>query len=221
MEENWLNPQYAEYYNKNYATSAEEFAAYLDILEVNAEDSLIDFGCGDGAFLELAAAKAQKVYGLDISELQTQTAARRLKNRANSEIILSPFVEFLPEGRHFTKAFSRKALHHLTDEEKQRFLLNIAPAFVKGAKFFIEDGIFFNFAGREQIEENWTQLLKEAADYYGAAWEAKSHDIINSFRCEFPTGAAYWEKCFNEAGFTVVAKQPKCSFYGSIMAVKR
>ena len=61
MEENWLNDEYVAYYNRNYATEADYFKQCLNLLQVGVDDTLIDFGCGNGEFLNLASAKAKRL----------------------------------------------------------------------------------------------------------------------------------------------------------------
>ena len=220
VEENWLNDEYAAYYNANYVTCAEEFKADLELLQINSSDTLIDFGCGNGELLNLAAPLASEVYGLDISAYQIGLATKNLAHHNNVCLITSSFTDYHPGQSLFSKGFSRKSLHHLTDAEKLTFTLNVGPAFKSGALLYIEDGIFFEFERRD-LEKNWDILLEQAAAYYGTTWEAKKHDIINSFTQEYPCGAGYWQECLERAGFEVIERRPKCSFYGGIMARKK
>ncbi|MGM9998965.1 MAG: class I SAM-dependent methyltransferase [Candidatus Bruticola sp.] len=220
MEENWLNEDYVRYYNKNYVTEDEYFKQCLHMLKVGADDTFIDFGCGNGDMLRLAAPLARKVFGLDISRLQIELAATNLRSFANTELTQAAFTEYFPPPNIFNKGFSRKALHHLTDQEKAVFIKNVGAAFRPGALFYIEDGIFFNFE-RHQLHKNWEKLKEDAAKYYGPTWPSKEHDVMNSFLNEFPCGLEYWRKCLEEAGFSIIETMPKCSFYGGIMAKKK
>lgn len=219
MDGDWKDKDYTKHYNTLYATSAKEFGSYIDTLKLNNKDTLIDFGCGNGDFIFLAANKAKYAVGVDISEPQAAQAKEKVKNFKNAEIVLSSFLEYKPNNLLFTKAFSRKALHHLTNPEKEQFLLNISTSFAKDAIFLLEDGIFFDFP-RSEIEKKLPELIADASRYYGSSWEAKKKDILHSFTQEFPAGASEWESFFNKAGFTVIQKIPKCSFYGTIIAKK-
>lgn len=220
MREDWSDEAYAAHYNRLYATPPEEFRACLERLHLTGEDSLVDFGCGNGDFLALAAERVRTALGVDVSGPQVDEAERKLKGRPGVEILRTGFLDFDPGPRRFTRGFSRKALHHLTDPEKDRFLARVGPAFLPGALFLLEDGMFFGFE-RGDLEQNWDALVGEAAAYYGEAWEAKKADILHSFREEHPTGAAEWERIFARAGFQVVERLPRCSFYGTLLAIKR
>lgn len=219
MEENWLNDEYVAYYNQNYATEADYFRQCLNLLKIGPDDRIIDLGCGNGEFLSLAAPLAQKVYGLDISRLQIELAQQNLGHFSNIELICAPFTTYQPQPNTFTKGFSRKALHHLTDAEKALFAQNVGPAFQSGALLYIEDGIFFEFE-RPQLMDNWERLKEQAAQYYGSAWKAKEHDVMNSFLNEFPCGVKYWQNCWERVGFKLIKVMPKSSFYGGIMLQK-
>ncbi len=220
MQENWSDQAYAAHYNRLYATPAQEFQACLERLELSGQDSLVDFGCGNGDFLALAADRVGSAVGVDLSGPQLEEARRKLQGRPRVEVVQSSFLDFDPGPRRFTKGFSRKALHHLTDAEKERFLQRIGPAFKAGALFLLEDGMFFGFE-REELDQRWETLVAEAAAYYGDTWEAKKTDILHSFREEFPTGAGRWERMFQAAGFEVIERLPRCSFYGTLLAIKR
>lgn len=215
----WSDRDYTERYNRLYATPADEFRACLDLLDLTGEDALVDFGCGNGDFLALAAGRVRTAVGVDVSGPQVDEAERQLRGKSGVEIVRSSFLDFRPGARRFTRGFSRKALHHLTDPEKERFLGNVAPSFTPGAIFLLEDGMFFGFE-REDLDARWEDLLAEAEGYYGPAWESKKEDLVHSFREEFPTGANRWARLFGEAGFQVTALLPKCSFYGTLLARK-
>lgn len=217
--EQWSDRAYAERYNTLYATPAPEFQVCLDLLQLTKDDALVDFGCGNGEFLELAAGRVRTALGVDASGPQIAEARKRLAHTPNVRIVESSFLDFDPGDHRFTRGFSRKALHHLADAEKERFLLTIAPAFETGARFLLEDGMFFGFE-REELEARWDELVAEAAAYYGDSWPAKRDDVLHSFREEFPTGANRWARLFHQAGFAVEALKPRCSFYGTLLAVK-
>lgn len=220
MDGDWKDKEYAAHYNALYATSKKEFGACIDALKLSAEDSLVDFGCGNGGFLALAAPMVRTALGIDISAPQIEEAKKILSGTKNVELLMTEFLKFNPEGRMFTKGFSRKALHHLTNPEKELFLKNIAPYFKKDAVFLLEDGIYFDFP-RSEIQQNMPRLMAACAEYYGSTWEAKKKDLLHSFNEEFAAGASEWENFFNKAGFKVVLRKPASIFYGTIIAVKQ
>lgn len=219
MEGDWNDEKYSAHYNSLYRTPAGEFRSCIELLKLSPGDSIIDVGCGDGDFLLLASGIAASALGVDVSEAQVALARAKLAGKPGTEVVHSSFQDFAPGPRTFTKGFSRKALHHLTDPEKETFFMKLSPAFKPGAVFLLEDGMYFNF-GRQDLEKNWDLLLADAAAFYGASWEAKKKDLVHSFREEFATGADEWTRIFAKAGFKVAARMPKNSFYGTLLAVK-
>lgn len=219
MNVDWTDKEYAQHYNTLYASSAAEFAPCIEALNLKQDDEIIDFGCGNGSFLALAAPKVHSAIGIDMSAPQIEEAKHGLKNFENTALFLMDFLSFRPKTQIFTKAFSRKALHHLTNIEKEIFLQQIAPAFVKGALFLLEDGMYFDFP-RSEIQKNMPKLIQAAKEYYGETWKAKEKDIMHSFNEEFAAGVSEWETFFSKAGFKVISKEPKSIFYGTIKAIK-
>ena len=229
MEENWLDDDYVRYYNSAYKTSPEEFSQYLQILELKSEDILLDLGCGDGAFLQLAAPQVHRAYGIDISMLQVNLANQRLQEMPQAQALCSDFVgaaavlkSAMPNGKDLapiSKVFSRKALHHLPEPQKLHMLQNLHPLLAPKALIYIEDGIFYNFE-RQDIQKNLPALLEECAKYYGDSWENKRHDLLNSFLNEYPSGLGFWRRALVSIGFQITQTLPRCTFYGGILARK-
>ncbi len=225
MEENWLNGEYVDYYNREYATSKEEFAAYRQRLSWGQDDVLLDLGCGDGTFLELVAPEVRAAWGVDISPRQVSLANARLQPFPQVQAVCADFTQChlsLSQGAGqplFTRVFSRKALHHLLDEEKAQMLASLSPLLASGAQFYLEDGIFFSFE-REQLRERWDELMDDCARYYGTSWERKRHDLEHSFLAEHPTGIGFWTRELAKVGFKVQEVFPLSSFYGALLAVK-
>lgn len=215
---NWSDKDYSAHYNRLYATPAEEFRACLEKLELGSSDFLLDLGCGNGEFLELALPGISGAVGVDMSDSQLEQAARRFKGDARVKLVKSAFLDFRPEPGAFTRGFSRKALHHLEDADKPVFFERLGRGFKPGALFLLEDGIF-DFE-RSELERNWPALMKDCETYYGAGWESKKSDVSFCFRQEFPTGIKAWTAALAAGGFSVIARERRSSFYGSLLAKK-
>jgi len=214
----WKAPGFVAHYNALYALSEAEVRGYVERLDLRGTDVLVDFGCGDGFFLALAAPRVSRAVGVDSSPRQVELARRRLGQFSHVEVVSTTFLEFDAAGRTFTKAFSRKALHHLTDPDKERFLMRLAPNFAPGAVFLLEDAMFpFD---RKDLDSRLPQVLKEAAAYFGPDWEAKRGDILHSLREEFPTGQDFWAEAFRKAGFCVAERWQRTCFLGGLLARK-
>lgn len=220
MEESrdWRDPGFVAHYNALYGLSEAEARPYLSRLALGPADTLVDFGCGDGSFLAWAAPLAGRAVGVDGSPPQFELARSKLKGLPNVEVIQAGFLDFDPSGRVFTKGFSRKALHHLTDPDKEAFLRRVAPSFAAGSLFLLEDGMF-SF-DRKDLVSRMPQVVQEAAAYFADAWQAKRGDFLHSLEAEFPTGQAFWAAAFEAAGFRVLERWNKTCFLGGLLARK-
>lgn len=215
---NWKAKAFVAHYNALYEIPAAQARGYLAKLRLSPHDIFIDLGCGNGGMLALVAPKVRRAVGVDCSPHQVRLARERLRHTANVEIVQAQFFNFHACGEIFTKAFSRKALHHLTDPQKEAFLARIAPSFAPGAIFLLEDGMF-PFA-RIQLKSRMPQIMREAEVYFGAKWNVKKDDFLHSLREEFPASSEFWVAAFKKAGFRTVKRWQKTCFYGGLLTRK-
>jgi len=218
MEKDQENRRSPGRHNDLGASPLEELLKGVDLLRVAPGDRVIDLGCGNGEFLAAALRTAESAVGVDVSKNRLDQAALRFKGDSRVELIRSPLLDFEPGGKTFTKGFSHKALHTLTDPEKHRFFAKIGKSFIPKALFLVIDGIF-DFE-RSDLDSNWPGLMKDCAAYYGAAWERRKDGIIFSFRKEYPAGIKTWTSALAAGGFRVVKRERRSSFYGFLLAEK-
>ncbi len=214
----WKNREFVEHYNRLYGVSEADIRAFLAPLQLGAGDTVVDFGCGNGSIIALAAAAVAQACGIDGSLDQVTLARRNLHGCGNVEIRHEGFLEVCLPVSHFTRGWARKALHHLTDPQKDEFFTRIGPAFKAGSLFLLEDGMF-DFP-REDLEEQWPRVMREAEIYYDDRWAAVRRDVEHTLRCEFPTGADRWLQAMSHAGFRPLEVRQRTCFYGSILAQK-
>ncbi len=219
MPETWKNEDYVKRYNKLYGITEEQVKRYLAPLKLNNSDVAIEFGCGNCGIIARIADSVKTVVGVDLSKTQLEIASKNLANNKNVILIESNFLDCDISKYSFTKGFSRKALHHLTDPEKEKFALKIAPHFKKDSIFVIEDGIF-NF-DKSLLNEKVPEIVKEAKVYYGANWPGIEKDFMITILEEFVTDYATWENAFAKGGFKMIEKTPYSMFYGMAVFQKQ
>ncbi|MBI4859142.1 MAG: class I SAM-dependent methyltransferase [Candidatus Riflebacteria bacterium] len=218
MSDPWKSGRYVDRYNELYGFAAADAQTFLKPLELAAGDTYVDFGCGQGVALRVAASTVARVLGVDVSPQQAARARELVGPLANVQVQECPFLLCDLSGYRFTKGSARKALHHLTDPEKRQFFGRIGASFEDGALFLIEDGIF-DF-DRSELEQRLPAVLAEAEGFYGERWSKMSSDFLVTMRDEFPTGFCTWETSLAEGGFTVVQRTRATSFLGTILARK-
>ncbi|HBE89443.1 MAG TPA: hypothetical protein DDW67_09935 [Elusimicrobia bacterium] len=219
MSEVWDKKDYVDRYNDIYAPGEKELMAAAELLELNADDDLIDFGCGKGDFIASTLRLVRSVVGVDSSPHQIDEARRRFKNEPHVEILESSFQDFDPKGRSFTKAYSRDALHHINDTEKEIFLKKVSAAMKPGGLFLLEDAVF-EFPAAD-LDANWDALMAEAEKHYGSDWPARKDEVTGYFRNEFPTGLSELQKMLGAAGFKALKVSRDCMFFHSLLLEKK
>lgn len=216
MDWDWKKKESADRYNEHYEMPAADAERYLRLLALDEGDAFVDFGCGRGDMLALAAPRVNSALGLDVSPQQLALARERLRGFDNVQLEESSFEAFRPGGRRFTKGFARKALHHLDDGGKTEFFRRVGPAFEAGGVFLLEDAVY-DF-DRGELESRMPGLLKEMEAYFGAQWAEKKDDVLHMLRHEFPTGYNAWTAALEAGGFRVVERRQKTSFIAMVFA---
>lgn len=88
------------------------YRSVADMLDLRADDELLDIGCGPGAFLDAKARHVGRVVGLDASPLMLRTAGRRLADRiaaGTAELVLGNAAKLPFDDTMFTAAIAINA----------------------------------------------------------------------------------------------------------------
>lgn len=218
MQAEWQDREFVDWYNRELEFNKTQIQSYLEILDLHSEDALVDFGCGNGVLLEMAAPHVRMALGIDGSGEQIAQAEERLKAYPHVTLKQSGFLECSLEGSSFTCGSARKALHHLTDEEKPIFFRHISPYFQPGSLFIIEDAVF-DFH-KEDLEKNRDRLFAEAEGFYGDRWEKIREAFKETIFEEYPTDIYTWEKALEQGGFRIIKKWRKTCFLATLLARK-
>lgn len=218
MKENWQDPEFVEWYNQHLRFENGQIEKYISALQLGEQDSLVDFGCGNGMLLEQAAPLVESAVGVDGSSEQLKKAKERLEGLKNVLLINAGFLDCDLQGRVFTRGSARKALHHLTDDEKLCFFDKISLNFKRDALFMLEDAVF-DFE-KERLEENKERLFAEAEAFYAERWNSMKEAFTETIIEEYPTDKKNWEAALAKAGFEIIRYDRITCFYGKILARK-
>ncbi len=113
----------------------------VDAVEVKDSYTILDVGCGTGAFLEILRNRYPKVsaIGIDPDEQALSIASKRLQAYPNVTFINS-FAESLPfENDTFDTVYSTLAFHHLPTEIKKKAVEEIYRVLKPRGKLVIVD----------------------------------------------------------------------------------
>ncbi|HOT26571.1 MAG TPA: methyltransferase domain-containing protein [Candidatus Ozemobacteraceae bacterium] len=214
----WKSGALVEHYNTLFPFDEQEILEYLAPLELGPDDVFIDFGCGNGSALSIAAKLCRRAVGVDIARQQLDIARKRLETYPNVKLLELPFLDCRLEGETFTRGSSRKALHHLTDPEKFDFFALVGKRFAPGSRFVIEDAVF-DFP-RSRLGENMAQVLADAEQWYGERWSKVREDVLITLREEFATGIDAWEEALRAGGFRIAERRRRTCFLSHLTAIK-
>lgn len=214
----WKTGALVEHYNTLFPFDEKEILEYLAPLELGPDDDFVDFGCGNGAALSIAAKRCRRAVGVDIAPQQLELARQRLAAFPNVRLLQLPFLSCRLEDEFFTRGSSRKALHHLTDREKIEFFTLIGKRFAPGARFVIEDAVF-DFT-RGELEAKMPLVLFDAERWYGDRWTQIKPDFLITIMDEFATGIDAWEEALRAGGFRLAERRRRTCFLSHLTAVK-
>ncbi len=182
---------------RDYAAEAKQF---LDKLKVsNAKElTVIDLGCGTGAFPLHAAKYFKQILAVDVSQEMLNIASAKVNARQikNVDFFHSGFLQFQPENRADI-AHTKWAFHHLPDYWKQAGLLNMNKMLKMGGTLFLAD-LVFQFDSN--YEANTDLLINDLSNEFSEAFiaELKVH-----IRDEYSTFDWILQGLIERAGFSI------------------
>ena len=185
---------WADNYDQTVQVSEENnlypFAGYKSILnsifnEVmqNKHARVLDIGFGTGVLTSKIYENGHQIDGVDFSSRMITIAKSKMPNANLIEWDISNGLppEMIDEKYDFI--ISTYALHHLTDEEKTPFIMNLLSLLKKNGKILIGD---IAFETREKLE----QCRKESIDYWDHdefyfVYQELYSVLKNECKCEF------------------------------------
>jgi putative AdoMet-dependent methyltransferase len=182
---------------RDYKKSAEDI---ISVLGLRPEHTVIDMGCGTGAFVLHVAPRCKKVYAVDVSAAMLEY----LKEKAaqvkvsNIEYHQAGFLTYEHTDEPVDAVVSVAALHHLPDLWKLVGLSRVADMLKPGGSLCLFDVVYsFNAREYKAAFDQWvssteTSLGKEFAD-----------ETVIHIRDEYSTCDWILEGMLERSGFTI------------------
>ncbi|WP_428074326.1 class I SAM-dependent methyltransferase [Candidatus Avelusimicrobium aviculae] len=211
----WREKELAQWYNQNMRGSLEGYAALFGFEKA---DHVLDLGCGDGTLLAIAAQQGARVTGVDISDEQLHAARAALKGVKGASLIKQTLQEVNFPDNSFTKVSIRKAIHHLTNDEKGLLIDKIYHWLKPGGILIIEDMIL-TFALHRR-DENRPLVEKDAAIYYGVNWPDFRDAFYTTMYQELPCDLAQLSHHLLFTGFHILKIASPACFMSTVIAEK-
>lgn len=182
---------------RNYEKEVKEF---LDKFNISTPKDLtvIDIGCGTGAFSIPASKHFKQIYAVDVSQEMLNTVSSKAEacNINNIEFCNSGYLQFQPTEKA-DMIYTKWAFHHLPDYWKQAGLLNMNKMLKSGGILFISD-VVFKFD--PDYETNTDALINEISKGFSKEFvdETKVH-----IRDEYSTFDWILQGLIERAGFNI------------------
>jgi ubiquinone/menaquinone biosynthesis C-methylase UbiE len=167
---------------------------------LQARHSVVDMGCGTGAFALNAAPLVKTVYAVDVSAAMLEYCRRRAAERNLGNVVFRQggFLSYEHDADPVDAVVSTAALHHLPDFWKCIGLRRVHRLLKPGGKFYLFDIVFpGSEADLRPPIEAWIEFMRrKAGDEFAA--EAETH-----IRDEFSTYDWILEGLLTRAGFRI------------------
>ena len=127
-------------------------------LGISSDDTVLEYGCGTGAFVVAAAQQCHRVIAVDISKAMLDFARERAEKLglSNIEYCRAGFLTYKHQTDPVNFVVTKFALHHLPDFWKSVALVKIYNTLIKGGRFFLKDVVFSFEPQNHQIPvNNW------------------------------------------------------------------
>ena len=175
-----------------------ENAATIVGINLQADHTIADFGCGTGAFVLQAARCSKKVHAIDISTAMldyTRTKAQSL-NLTNIEYHHGGFLTYRHNDPPLDAIVTSMALHHLPDFWKQKALHRLNGMLKPNGKLFLADVVFTE----KDVEKNVNAMINNLA---AKAGPEMAEDASRHVRKEYSTFTWIMEGLLSRSGFKI------------------
>ena len=189
----------------------------VEFIKPKSQDVVLDIGAGTGAVSFALAPYVKRVIAVDISESMLEEAKRKAQdsNIENIEFVVGDFLN-LNVDEKVDAIVSNIALHHLTDEDKAKAIVNMASLLNDSGRIVLGDVIIFFDTTQKQADE----VLDVIEEYFGRKKSKAIKRLREVFRKRHPATYETLEKCFTDAGFKIDKVEKIFSIIGIIRAVK-
>ena len=113
-----------------------------EIMDFCQDDKVLDFGCGNGNFAEIAASRLGSVVCADVSEKYVEVCERKFVSTSNVSVarVKPDMSDIAMLGTGFTKVICFSVMHYFADlDHVAAFIRGMQQICVLGAKMIIGD----------------------------------------------------------------------------------
>lgn len=200
---------------RDYRREAEDIVARLG---VGPSATVIDMGCGTGAFALYAAGYCRTIHAVDISAAMLRRAQRKARRMGlkNIEFHRGGFLTYEHRAEPADAISTVAALHHLPDFWKLVALRRMASMLKPAGRLFLFDVVFSFDIG--EYEHSIEQFITKTREQMGPNGQRESEAHV---RDEYSTCDWIIEGLLERAGFRVETVDYHDKFLASYLCTKR
>lgn len=209
--------KYDEHHQKfrDYKKETEDRIRFLGL---EKDTTIIDMGCGTGAFAIHAAGYFKKIYAVDVSLTMIKHARMKAKDLGikNIEFCHGGFLTYKHENEQVDGIVSTLALHHLPDFWKQIALKRLIQMLKPGGKFLLFDVVFsFDIANYEACIKEYIEVMVNRLG------EVMRKELETHIRQEYSTFDWIMEGMLEKAGFKIDTANYMEGFFANYLCTKK
>jgi ubiquinone/menaquinone biosynthesis C-methylase UbiE len=190
----------------------------LDLMGVQAGQTVIDIGAGTGNFAIQAARRGAMAIAVDISQNMLNYAREKAEKAGVAEhmiFCLGGFLSYEHAGEPVDAVESQMALHHLPDTWKQVAVQRVANMIRPGGVFFLAD-VVFPFQPKD-YESFFNRILD---DFRRKTDEKALSSFETHIRQEYSTLDWVMEGILRRAGFQIEKYELREGYLGNYLCRK-
>jgi cyclopropane fatty-acyl-phospholipid synthase-like methyltransferase len=217
----YSDPAHVSAYDARHCTFRDfqkEADLIMALLDLDHHHTVIDMGCGTGAFTLTAAKQCAKLYAVDVSLPMLNTCRRKADQigLTNIECCHGGFLTYEHQAEPVDAIVSVAVLHHLPDFWKLIGLQRSAAMLKPGGKFYLFDVVWsFDPAQYQHRLNRWTQMFKGDTDS-----EFQREPIIHA-RQEYSTCDWIMEGILERAGFCINQARYQDNYLAMYLCTKK
>jgi putative AdoMet-dependent methyltransferase len=194
--------------HKKFRNYQNEAMKIIQAVNINKEDTVIDFGCGSGELAINIAEHCKTIFAVDISSKMIELCKNKIsKNNINN---IFPVKGGMLSYEHSSEAvdvvISNVVLHHLPDFWKLIALKRINELLKPGGRFFFFDVVFsFPVEQHQEYISNWLKIMEEKAGKH------MMEESLIHVKEEYSTWDWILETMLEKSGFQIMHKVEEIS----------
>ncbi len=187
----------------------------LDLLEIKADQTVIEIGTGTGNFAIQAAARCARVFAVDVSIPMLNYAKKKAgdADATNIEFHHAGFLTYNHGAEPVDVIVSSLALHHLPDFWKGVALGRLNKMLKPGGKLYVSDVIY----EEKNVLHNIDLWVKEITELGG---EVLREDFEKHIRDEYSTLDWIMDGLLTRSGFRIEDRAYQQGVMGNYLCTK-